>query len=384
MANGSRHSMAYVAEASYGVTPATPAFKSLRHTSTSLALSKETLESEELRQDRQVADVRHGAFQVGGDMGIELSYGAYDDLLQAALGGTWSTVKDSTVTSLSAASGSFTRATGSFVTDGFAVGDVVTASGFATAGNNGRFLVTAVVALTLTVTPLQGQTMGADVSAAGRQVIARAGVKTGQTRRSFTVERNFADIAGVDKPYHRFTGVEVNGLELQIAANAMVKGSFTFFGQGMATATTAIAGSTYTASAANSPLDSFTGALVEGGVAIAVITEMQLNLENGLEPRFVVGSKQSLQASIGRSKVSGTVTAYFENSLLLDKFINETESSLEFSLPDAQGNAYRIFLPRIKYTGGQPDVSGEGPVTLSMPFVALLHAASAMTMLIER
>ncbi len=384
MANGSRHSMAYVAEATYGTTPATPTFKNLRHTSTSLALSKETLESEELRQDRQVADVRHGAYQVGGDLGFELSYGSYDDLLQAALGGTWSTAHDTGVQSLSAAVGSFTRASGSFVTDGFVIGDIVTASGFASAGNNGRFLVTNVVALTLTVTPLQGQTMAVDSAAAGRQVIGRANVATGQTRRSFTIERYFADIQSADKPYHRFTGVEVNSMELQIAANAMTKGTFGFVGQNMVTATTAIAGSTYPAASTTSPLDSFTGTLSEGGTAIAVITEMQLNLENGLEPRFVVGSKQSLQPSIGRSKVSGSITAYFENSTLLDKFINETESSLEFTLPDAAGNMYRIFLPRIKYTGGQPDVSGEGPITLSMPFQALRHAASGITMMIER
>lgn len=384
MANGSRHSMAHVAEVTYGVTPATPAFKPLRHTSTTLALSKEVLESEELRSDRQKTDVRHGAYQVGGDMGFELSYGSYDDLIQAALGGTWSTVKDSTVISLSAAAGSFTRATGSFVTDGFVVGDVVTSSGFATAGNNGRFVVTAVVALTLTVTPLQGQTMASDVAAAGRQVISRSGVRTGVVRRSFTIERLFGDVAGVDKPYHRFTGVEVNMMELQIAANAMTKGSFGFMGRDMVTATAAIAGSTYAAPTSTSPLDSFTGALVENGAVIAVVTEMQLNVENGLEARFVVGSKQTLQPSIARANVSGTITAYFENSLLLDKFINETESSLEFSLPDAAGNVYRIFLPRIKYMGGQPDVSGEGPITLSMPFQALLSAPAGATMLIER
>lgn len=384
MANGSRHSMAYVAEVVYGVTPATPAMKALRHTSASLALSKEIVESEELRSDRQTTDSRHGAFQVGGDMGFELSYGSYDDLLQALQGGTWSTAHDTGLTSLSATATTFVRAAGSFVTDGFAVGDIVTASGFATAGNNGRFAVTAVAATILTVTALQGQTMGVDAAAADRQIISRSSVKTGSTRRSFTVERNFGDIAGADKPYHRFTGVEVNSMELQIAANAMTTGTFTFVGQNMVTATAIVAGATYPAATTTSPLDSFTGLLTEAGAAIAVITEITLTVENGLEPRFVVGSKQSLQPSIGRSSVSGQITAYFENSLLLDKFINETESSIDFSMPDAAGNVYRIFLPRIKYNGGQPDVSGEGPVTLSMPFKALRSADAGCTLLIER
>ena len=85
MANGSRHSMRYVAEATYGTTPATPAFKPIRHTSTTLGLSKESLQSEEIRDDRQIADFRHGAYQVGGDMNIELSFASFDDLLAPVL-----------------------------------------------------------------------------------------------------------------------------------------------------------------------------------------------------------------------------------------------------------------------------------------------------------
>lgn len=309
MANGSRHSMRYVAETVYGQTPATPAFKMIRHTGTTLGLSKESLQSEELRDDRQISDFRHGAYQVGGDINIELSYGSFDDLLEAVMLGTWE----------------------------------------------------------------------ADSPSVG---IDR--LKAGVTRRSFTVERFFGDIASVDKPYHRFTGVELNTLSLAINANAMITGSFGVLGQNMSTGTAIIAGATYAAATTTSPLDSFTGTLQEAGTPIAVITEISLSLENALEARFVVGSKQSIRPSIGRSNVTGQVTAYFENSALLDKFINETESSIVFELPDGAGNKYTFTLPRIKYTGGQPDVDGEGPITLAMPFQALLDPTTGTNLMIDR
>lgn len=309
MANGSRHSMRYVAETVYGQTPATPAFKMIRHTGTTLGLSKESLQSEELRDDRQIADFRHGAYQVGGDINIELSYGSFDELLEAVLLGTWEV----------------------------------------------------------------------DSPAAGTDRL-----KAGVTRRSFTVERFFGDILTADKPYHRFTGVELNTLSLAINANAMITGSFGVLGQNMVTATTAITGATYAPATTTSPLDSFTGTLNEAGTPIAVITEISLSIENGLEARYVVGSKQSIRPSIGRSNVTGQVTAYFENSALLDKFINETESSIVFELPDGAGNKYTFTLPRIKYTGGQPDVDGEGPITLSMPFQALLDATTGTNIIIDR
>jgi hypothetical protein len=385
MANGSRHSMRYIAESTYGTTPATPAFKPIRHTSTTLGLSKESLQSEEIRDDRQIADFRHGAYQVGGDMNIELSFASFDDLLEAVLLGTWTSTKTTGAQSFSATVGTVVRSAGSFLTDGFAVNDVVINSGFTNAGNNGRFRISALTATVMTLTALEGQTMVVEAAAAGRQVNSlRAILKAGTVRRSFTVERFFGDILTIDKPYHRFTGVEFNTLALAISANAMITGTLGVLGQNMTTDTAIVAGATYAAPTTTSPLDSFTGTLNEAGTPIAVITEIQLNVENGLEARFVVGSKASIRPSIGRSNCSGQITAYFENSLLLDKFINETESNIVFELPDGAGNKYIFTLPRIKYNGGQPDVEGEGPITLSMPFQALLNAATSTNIQIER
>jgi hypothetical protein len=388
MANGSRHSMRYVSEASYGIVPANPVFKPIRHTGTTLGLSKESLQSEEIRADRMIADFRMGAYQTGGDMSIELSFGSFDDLLEAVTLGTWAprstTGASPSQATLAATAGTLTRTVGSFVTDGFVVNDRVVLSGFTNAGNNGLFKVTAVAALTLTLSPLAAQVMVVEAAALRQVDSLQATLKCGTVRRSFTVERFFGDILTADKPFHRFTGVEMNSLKLAINANAMVTGTIGVLGQSMATDTVIVPGATYLAPTTTSPLDSFTGTLNEGGTPIAVITEIQLNLENGLEARFVVGSKASIRPSIARSNCSGQVTAYFENSTLLDKFINETESNIVFQLPDAAGNKYTVTIPRLKYSGGQPDVDGDGPITLAMPFQALLDPASGTNLQIDR
>jgi hypothetical protein len=166
----------------------------------------------------------------------------------------------------------------------------------------------------------------------------------------------------------------------------MITGTFSVLGQSMEVAEdlTGMGTPTYPAASTTTPLDSFTGTLEEGGTTIAVITEISLNLQNGLEQRFVVGSKDSITPAVGRSNLTGQVTAFFENSDLLDKFINETESDIVFKLPDAAGNIQRYTIPRIKYTGGQPDVSGEGPITLNMPFQALLDSTTSTNVRIER
>ena len=89
MADGSRHSMAQVKETKYGVIPASPVFKAIRHNTTTLATAINTIQSEELRGDRNQTDLRHGTRSVGGEIVSELSFGSLDDQLEALLCGTW-------------------------------------------------------------------------------------------------------------------------------------------------------------------------------------------------------------------------------------------------------------------------------------------------------
>lgn len=298
IASGSRHRLAAIAEVTYGTTPTTPAFSTLRHNSCNIGLSKDAVESEEIRGDRQITCFRHGNKSVGGDVEGELVYGEYDTLIEAALCGTWNT-------------------------------DVL---------------------------------------------------KAGTTRRSFTVERTFQDIT----QYVRYTGCEVNTMSISIAPNSMVGVSFGFIGKDQSIAQTAIALSTYSTLTDTCQFDSFTATINEGGSPIALVTEMEVTLENGIEPQFVVGSSTTLRPSIGRCNVTGSITVYLEDQAMLTKFQNETESSLDVTLTDPDGNTFQIEIPKLKYNSGQPDVSGEGSVTVSMDFQAIYDSVDASNIVITR
>lgn len=82
---------AYIAETSYGVTPATPVFKELRVTNGGPRLNKSTTVSDERRKDRNVAGLVQTGQDWAGDYSGELSYGTFDDILEALLFGTWTT-----------------------------------------------------------------------------------------------------------------------------------------------------------------------------------------------------------------------------------------------------------------------------------------------------
>ena len=300
IANGAQHSLHYIAESTYGTTPSTPTWTPLPHNATTLNLTKDAIESEKLRGDRQIEDFRHGNKQVGGDVTSELEYGALDDIIEAVMCGTWSS-------------------------------DVL---------------------------------------------------KAGTTRRSFTLERKFADLATPE--FHRYTGCEFNTIAMSIAPNALVTTTLGVIGKDIALATSEVASSTYSADVGNSPFDSFTGSITEGGSSIATVTSLEFTVENGLEALFSVGADTTNRPSIGKSRVTGTLTTYFDSKALYEKFLNETSSEIVCTLTDTDGNDLQIDIPNVKYNSGQPDVSGEGAVTVSMDFVALYSSSDASQLVFTR
>lgn len=77
-----------IAEATIGTTPPTPQFQLLPVASCTLSKSRELLESNRLGRAFRYG-TRLGANNIGGDIAGELVYGAFDDLIAAAIGGTW-------------------------------------------------------------------------------------------------------------------------------------------------------------------------------------------------------------------------------------------------------------------------------------------------------
>lgn len=384
-ASGSRHSMAQVVEVTPGVTPATPVFKAVRHNTTNIALSRSTIQSAELRSDRQIADVRGGNYQIGGDIVSDLSFGSFDDQLEAVLCGTWAPSATMTASTLSAAAAdnSINDSADGFITAGFKVGQRVNITGFTgdVANNITNGVISSVAAGKIVIAAPEGNAIVDD--AAGEAVTittVEKSLKGGLTRRSFTIERYFADI----DQFLRYVGCEYDKFSLSVKPNAMAAQTLSVVGRSADAATpTEIVGATYDPATTSSAMDSFSGEIKENGSTISVVTEIKLDVVNSLSAMFVVGQKGAADVSIGRFQVSASISAYFDSVALLNKFINETESDLYFETVGAEGK-YRWTLPRIKYTGGQPDVGGEGPVVLTMPIQALYDAATGSSLLVEK
>lgn len=88
-ANASDTRLAFVPEAAWGTTPATPAFTNFRFTGENLQPAKETVRSNEIRPDRNVVDEILVGRSVSGNADFELSYEAFDALLPSLMFADW-------------------------------------------------------------------------------------------------------------------------------------------------------------------------------------------------------------------------------------------------------------------------------------------------------
>lgn len=205
-------------------------------------------------------------------------------------------------------------------------------------------------------------------------------LNTGTTVKSFTIEDGALDIS----QYRAFTGCMVNTMQISLAPNQMTMATFGIMGKAMTQNTSALDAS-LTAASGNEPFDSYSGAISEAGSAIAYVNSIDFTLNNNLNPTMVLGASTTPQMEYGMSQLEGTMTVYYQDKALIDKFLNETESSLSIVMDDrVAGLNYTFLMPRIKINGAAVPVANPQSRLITIPFVALRDSSTGTQLRITR
>ncbi|UUX51805.1 phage tail tube protein [Nisaea acidiphila] len=386
MADSSRTELAYVKEPLWGTTPASP-LTQLRFTGESLGYTISTTSSSEVRADRQVPDLIQTGASAAGSVNLELSYGAYDTLIESALFSAWSApvaISVSDDIAASNASSAFTSSGTDFTSAGITAGQWVKIGGFAANGgeNNGLYRVTGVAANSLAVSPAPAS----DEAAGGLSVtVSGSTIRNGISETSLTLEKAFTDIG----QYIAFTGMVADTMDLQIQTGRVLTGSFGFMGAS-ASIGTATAGTGAAVPAPSNPVLNAVnniGQVMEGGAALSgvFLQSLSVSLANGLRGIGAVGSLGNVDIGSGRCQVTGRASFYFADGTLYEKYLNGTATSLSFRVTDADGNAYVFTLPRVRLTRGS--IAAGGPdqdVMADFQFQAVRDQATGATIQIDR
>lgn len=464
----------------------------LRFTGTpNLAFQPNTIVSNEIRPDRQISDLILVGAEAGGDTGIELSYGAFDDLIEGALfalytntvtktgtgeitgfgagtidvdvGGdfivgqairleklltgdvgagvyeiTNIAVNTLTVNPLTAdtnavagtetadadttlqVTGFIAQSNGDIsvtvgggdavfqfpagaLDDAFgtgvpmAIGQWVKFNGFATAGNNVwvRAREIDLAADTLTT---EAQTGMATDAAAAEQVEAFYGsrIENGAgavSANQYAVERRFEDHSPITREL--FLGMAINNFALTLSPQAIAVGSLTWFGFNSAVSDDA--GGSYADLYAALPNDvvaeandvyntsSDIGRLGRGvdpidSAGVNFVLEATIEINNNLRRQPAVGVFGAAGIGVGELSVTGTLSTYFDNDEILQIILQNQETTLDLITQGGDGRSIVFDLPRIKFSGGAPDVPGKNAdVTIPGTYQAILSETFGYT-----
>lgn len=279
-AQGSRSSLSYIVESTFGTTPAGN-FTNLPFSTHSLNLTKDRVEGTDIQADRMPRVDRHGNRTVAGDIVADLRDTDYDPFIEAAMLSTWSS-------------------------------DVI---------------------------------------------------KVGTSPKFFSLEDYAADIDQA----RLFTGCTVNTMAVALAPNSMVTTTFGVVGKDMTVGATE---KTQDDPSGAAPFDAYSGDLEIGGSASAIVTAMDFTVTNGFAPTFVVGDDSAPALEFGRAVVEGSLSAYFEDAALLNRFLDETETSLKVTVGDGT-NTMEFFFPRCKINSADVGVDGPASRVIALSFVAL-------------
>ena len=283
-AQGSRSSLSYIVESTFGTTPAGN-FTNLPFSSHGLNLTKDRVAGTDIQADRMPRVDRHGNRQAAGDIVADLRDADYDAFLESAMLSTWSTNV----------------------------------------------------------------------------------LKVGTTPKFFSIEDYAADIDQA----RLFTGMTVSTMGISLAPNQMVTATYGMVGKDMTISATE---KTQDAASGAAPFDAYSGSIgignVGGASSVAIITGLDFTLTNSFAPTFVVGSDSAPQLEVGRAEVEGTISAYFENAALINRFLNETETEIDVTVGDGT-NTMNFNFPRCKINSADVGVDGPTSRIISLSFVSL-------------
>jgi hypothetical protein len=358
-ARGVAKTLALAEEASFGVK-STAAGSYLRRTSSDLTLSTDAYQSQEILPSQQVEDLRLGVRRVSGTLSGQLSPGAYADLFQGMMRGTWAakvqlTGQIVTLSALSNGGTAINASAGGFLASGLKIGDVIVLTGFSggyTANNGVNCRIFAMTDTTISVyealTVVSSAVSGITISQAGKKLLMAG---SNQLFRSYTLEHWFADV-GISEA---FVGCRISQISLNIPATGLVTFSATVTGQDMITGSSQVY-STPAGPTTDNSLAAVSGKIAYNGAALGIITGMSLQLTANVQSNPVLGSNTVPEIFMGMMRVNGSFTAMFTDETLETNFITETETTLHAYLTSTQAansDFISFFVPRVKAMSAQ-------------------------------
>ncbi|AUR97576.1 major tail protein [Vibrio phage 1.242.O._10N.261.54.B2] len=354
-----------------GVLPENPVFKQLRYTGGVPNLTMDELTSSELDGTAEITNIRLGSRQVANEAGVELYFGAHDELLSAVMQSDW--VAGTTLTAQAVeidATAKEVKVVGD-ITASISAGDFFVMPGL-TLGGNMKPLQATTVAFNATDTVI-GIDTAKDLSNINPDGVAdEVGVSdfttsdkllVGNARQQLALLVEYGDING-GPTYDLVMDAEVGAFTFNVAVNAIVTGTFSMMGKSLQQNSGLPAGATLVEGNDEKPFTGIDGAMSKNGIPLVLSASADMNLDRSATASFEIGSKYMSHVSYGKAVNSVSVSTFFYDYALSGDYENEIEGEYTIALSlDSKLMAFQY--PTAIITGLERDVT-EGDITQSV------------------
>lgn len=362
----------YLPEVTIGVTPAA-ALQNINVVSSAIDGQIGTTVSNQISAARVDSDLVRTEGSTTGSIGIEWQYGAYDDFMEGALGGDWSTAVSYTAATISAANAdnSLNDSATGFSTANILPGHWIKFSGFTGGNVANNNIPCKVVSVTTGKIVVSGITLVDD--AAGESVTIKGqSLRNSTSRKSFSIEKHFSDLTTT---FMVHKGMCVNSMNLSSSVGSIVTGSFDFNGMTTAVSTTTAGTGANLAAVSNQvfdPVDGVSTIFIDGVAFTSCVRSIDLTTTNNTRFTQCLGSLYPTNVNLGTLSVTGNISIYFSSTTMYDKFISGAAISLSYGFTDIDGNYLIVDMPNVKFnTGALSGISKNSDIMLDLSFTAL-------------
>lgn len=221
------------------------------------------------------------------------------------------------------------------------------------------------------------------------QVFIGDAIRPGTTKRHYSVEVEYSDLAVPEWDYH--AGCRFGTMAFSAAAKEIMQISFNLQGLTPTNVTTRFTGATTKAAPTGDVMNtsSNVGQLLENGAVVPganYVLAYNVQIDNALRRQPGIGSIADVGIGMGRVQVTGSITTYYGSNAIRAKILAGTASSFTALMLDPTLQAgYRIDIPRLKYADGTPTVPGvDQDRNLEAQFQGLKHSTLGYAFQLQR
>lgn len=192
-------------------------------------------------------------------------------------------------------------------------------------------------------------------------------------------------ITGTAAAYLRYTGVEVESMDLNIAARGQMEATVNLQGKVGAVATTAITGATYTAMNTEEVYNALgvAGIAIQSLSPVPSVRSLSASIKHALTPINALGSSSRLGNAFDQIEATGSVETLFEDTNALNAFLTHASGAITFTVGTVTAKKYKFTFPKVYFSEGKVSQSGTGPVLVTLGFTAVYDGTNG-TVKIEK